>query len=137
VRGLALAALGFRVVINDTVLGHMAYPVMTLIFIGQNFKPYSEMYLVAIAWMYVVLMMAVVEAMSAQGTVLGALVTLTLYGLLPLGIVLYLMGTPQRRKQRLREEAQAEADASTAASASADGSDHAAAEAVAPVRKET
>ncbi len=115
----------------------MAYPVMTLIFIGQNFKPYSEMYLVAIAWMYVVLMMAVVEAMSAQGTVLGALVTLTLYGLLPLGIVLYLMGTPQRRKQRLREEAQAEADASTAASASADGSDHAAAEAVAPVRKET
>ena len=95
------------------------------------------MYLVAIAWMYVVLMMAVVEAMSAQGTVLGALVTLTLYGLLPLGIVLYLMGTPQRRKQRLREEAQADAAASATASASADGGDHAAADAVAPVRKET
>ncbi len=95
------------------------------------------MYLVAIAWMYVVLMMAVVEAMSAQGTVLGALVTLTLYGLLPLGIVLYLMGTPQRRKQRLREEAQADAAVSATASASADGSDHAAADAVAPVRKET
>ena len=93
------------------------------------------MYLVAIAWMYVVLMMAVAEAMSAQGTVLGAFVTLTLYGLLPLAIVLYLMGTPQRRKQRLLAEAQALAAAS-APSAAPDGGDHAAADAVATVRKE-
>ena len=58
------------------------------------------MYLVAIAWMYVVLMMAVAEALSSQGTVLGALLTLLLYGLLPLGIVLYIMGTPLRRRTR-------------------------------------
>jgi hypothetical protein len=63
------------------------------------------MYLVAIAWMYVVLMMAVAEAFSPQGSVLGALVTFVLYGLVPLSIVMYLMGTPQRRARRRRAEA--------------------------------
>lgn len=58
------------------------------------------MYLVAIAWMYVVLMMAVAEATSSQGTVMGALFTVLLYGLLPLGILLYIMGTPMRRRAR-------------------------------------
>ena len=66
------------------------------------------MYLVAIAWMYVVLMMAVAEALSTQGTLLGAFFTLLLYGLLPLGVVLYIMGTPLRRRARL---AQAPVDA--------------------------
>lgn len=95
------------------------------------------MYLVAIAWIYVVLMMAVVEALSAQGTVLGALITFMLYGLLPMGIVLYVMGTPQRRRQRLKAEAEADAlAAAAAASAANDGSDHAAADPVAAVRKE-
>jgi predicted membrane channel-forming protein YqfA (hemolysin III family) len=126
-------------VINSTVLGQIAYPVMTPIFIGQNFNPYSDMYLVAIAWIYVVLMMAVAEALSTQGTVLGAFVTFTLYGLLPLSIVLYLMGTPQRRRQRLKEEAQAEttgaAATAEAASAAPDGGDHAPADAVTPVGK--
>ena len=59
------------------------------------------MYLVAIAWMYVVLMMAIVEALSPQGTLLGALFTFALYGLLPLGIVMYLLGTPMRRRARI------------------------------------
>ena len=63
------------------------------------------MYLVAIAWMYVVLMMAVAEATAPNGTVLGAFFTLLLYGLLPLSIVLYLMGTPMRRKARRATEA--------------------------------
>ena len=66
------------------------------------------MYLVAIAWIYVVLMMALAEALSSQGTLLGALFTLLLYGLLPLGVVLYIMGTPLRRRARLAE-AQAQA----------------------------
>ncbi len=61
------------------------------------------MYLVAIAWMYVVLMMAIVEALSPQGTVLGAFFTFALYGLLPMGIVMYLMGTPMRRRARIAE----------------------------------
>ena len=64
------------------------------------------MYLVVIAWMYVVLMMAVAEAASPNGTVLGAIVTFSLYGLLPLSIVVYLMGTPQRRRAIKAAEAQ-------------------------------
>jgi hypothetical protein len=63
------------------------------------------MYLVAIGWIYVVLMMAVAEAMSSQGTVLGAVITFALYGLLPLAIVLYIMGSPMRRRARLAREA--------------------------------
>lgn len=62
------------------------------------------MYLVPIAWMYVVLMMAVAEAMSSNGTILGAVITFVLYGLLPLGILMYLMGTPARRRARLAAE---------------------------------
>jgi len=62
------------------------------------------MYLVAIAWIYVTLMMALAEAMSPQGTVLGAFFTFVLYGLLPLSIVLYLLGTPARRAARRKAE---------------------------------
>ena len=47
------------------------------------------MYLIPIAWFYVALMMAVAEATSTQGTLLGAFFTLLLYGLLPIGLVLY------------------------------------------------
>jgi hypothetical protein len=90
------------------------------------------MYLVAIAWIYVVLMMAVAEAISSQGTVLGAILTFLLYGLLPLGLVLYIMGTPSRKKMRK----QAEAAAAAVTSPAPDGSGHAAGDAVAPERKE-
>lgn len=104
------------------------------------------MYLVAIAWMYVVLMMSVAEATSSQGTVLGALVTFGLYGLLPLSIVMYLLDTPMRRRARLAREAEAERAAMAAAvaedagaaapSAQPDGGSQASCDAVAPVRKE-
>ncbi|MFN7723865.1 MAG: hypothetical protein ACK5QH_02245 [Rubrivivax sp.] len=67
------------------------------------------MHLVAVAWMYVVLMMGIVEAMSTNGTVLGAIFTVLLYGVLPLGIVLYVMGTPGRKAQRRAREAAEEA----------------------------
>ena len=60
------------------------------------------MHLVALAWIYVVLMMALAEALSPNGTVLGAIFTFLLYGLLPLSIVLYVMGTPMRRSARRR-----------------------------------
>jgi len=62
------------------------------------------MTVVAIAWIYVVLMMALVEALSPQGTVLGAVFTFLLYGVLPLAIVLYVLGTPARRRARSRAE---------------------------------
>jgi hypothetical protein len=86
------------------------------------------MYLIAIAWIYVVLMMAVAEALSSQGSVLGAFFTFTLYGALPLAILLYIGGTPGRKRARRAAEA--------AASAAPDGSGHAAGDAVAPERKE-
>ncbi|MBS0442475.1 MAG: hypothetical protein JSR38_11010 [Proteobacteria bacterium] len=92
------------------------------------------MYLVAIAWGYVVLMMAVVEATSSNGTWLGAVFTLLLYGVLPLSIVLYLMNTPHRKRARREAEAR-EAAASTAA-LEPDRRDHAAGDAVAAKREE-
>jgi hypothetical protein len=91
------------------------------------------MHLVAIAWIYVVLMMAVVEAMSPDGTMLGAVFTVLLYGALPLSIVLYVMGTPMRRRARAREQARCQASTSPA---DEDGRSHAAGDTVAPVGKE-
>ena len=88
------------------------------------------MYLVALAWLYVVLMMAVAEAMAPTGTVLGALFTLLLYGVLPLSIVLYLLGTPARRRARRRAEAE------EAASTQPDGSRLPPRDPVAPEREE-
>jgi mannose/fructose/N-acetylgalactosamine-specific phosphotransferase system component IID len=62
------------------------------------------MYLVAIAWLYVAVMMAIAEATHSQGTVLGAIITFVLYGVLPLSLVMYVMGTPLRRRRRLQQE---------------------------------
>lgn len=97
------------------------------------------MYLVAIAWLYVVLMMSVAEAMSTQGSVLGAVITFVLYGLLPLSLVMYVMGTPGRRRARLASEAQPAPAPEQAGPASAqpDGSSHAASALVTPERKES
>ena len=89
------------------------------------------MYLVAIGWFYVVLMMSVAEATSSNGTVLGAVITFVLYGVLPVSILMYLLGTPMRAKARRQREAQA-----GSAALEPDGGGHAAGEAVAPERKE-
>jgi hypothetical protein len=62
------------------------------------------MYLVAIGWLYVALMMAVAEAAHPNGSVLGGIVTFLFYGVMPTGLVLYLMGTPLRRKALRRQE---------------------------------
>lgn len=94
------------------------------------------MFLVTIAWMYVVLMVAVVEATSPQGTLLGALFTLLLYGLLPLGIVLYLMSSPARKRLRREREGLAASESGAAAPLDPDGGSHAPGDAVAPERKE-
>ena len=69
------------------------------------------MHLIAVAWIYVVLMMSVAEALSSQGTVLGAIFTFLLYGALPLAIVLYIAGTPGRKRARRAAEMVAEASA--------------------------
>jgi mannose/fructose/N-acetylgalactosamine-specific phosphotransferase system component IID len=62
------------------------------------------MYIVAIAWIYVALMMSVAEATNTNGTVLGGIVTFILYGILPTAIIIYIMGTPQRKRARLALE---------------------------------
>jgi len=91
------------------------------------------MHLVALAWIYVVLMMALAEALSPNGSVLGAVITFVLYGVLPLSIVLYILGAPMRRSARHR----ALARESRASAADPDGGGQAASDAVAPVRKES
>jgi mannose/fructose/N-acetylgalactosamine-specific phosphotransferase system component IID len=94
------------------------------------------MYLLAIAWLYVALMMALAEATSTQGSVLGALVTFLLYGLLPLSLTLYLMATPQRRAARRKAERLEQQRLAEAASAQRDDGGHAPAEPLAPVGEE-
>lgn len=60
------------------------------------------MYLVPLAWLYVVLMMSVAEATNTNGTVLGAVITFVLYGVIPIALVMYILGTPAR-KRAIRE----------------------------------
>jgi hypothetical protein len=91
------------------------------------------MYVVAIAWIYVVVMMAAVEATSPNGSVLGAFFTLLFYGALPLSIVLYVMATPMRRRARIAAERTAEARPSL----EPDSGGHAPGDPVTPERKES
>lgn len=63
------------------------------------------MYLVLIAWIYVAFMMAIAEATSPVGSLLGAAFTFLLYGVLPMSVVGYIMGAPARRRARKAKEA--------------------------------
>lgn len=81
----------------------------------------QPMYLILIAWLYVAVMMALSEATSPVGSVLGAFITFLLYGLLPMALVGYILGTPER-KRRLHRQRQAQQqawDAEQAAKAAA------------------
>ena len=71
------------------------------------------MYLIVIAWMYVVLMMSVAEATHPTGTLLGALITFVLYGVGPVALVVYVMRAPARRKAIKAREAAEAAEATT------------------------
>lgn len=62
------------------------------------------MHIIAIGWMFVVMLMTLVEATSPGGSLLGAAITFVLYGVLPLSIVLYILGTPGRKRARRRAE---------------------------------
>ena len=71
-------------------------------------------------WLYVALMMAVAEATNDNGTVLGGVITFVLYGLGPVLLVLYLMGSPSRRRAiKANEAALATTQATTLASTDA------------------
>jgi hypothetical protein len=92
------------------------------------------MYLVPIAWLYVTVIMAVVEANSPNGTLLGALITFLFYGAGPIALVMYVMGTPARRRAIKSREAAEQSLAPT--SDQPDAGSEPAADPVAPVRKE-
>lgn len=105
------------------------------------------MYIIPIAWLYVAVMMAIAEATNSNGSILGAIVTFVFYGLLPIGLILYFMGAPGRKRAiRARDAAElqaAQANAATTptsdtqASPQPDAGSLASADAVAPVGKET
>jgi uncharacterized membrane protein len=118
----------------------------------------TNMWIIAIAWMYVALMMSMAEATSADGTVLGAIVTFVFYGLAPMALVMYLLSTPARRRALRQREAQEAQQAqkhakqmsideaggpdaavvmtATVASENVDGGGLPASDAIAPERKE-
>lgn len=70
------------------------------------------MYIVALAWIYVVFMMSITEQSVTAG-----IMTFLLYGVLPVAIILYVMGTPQRRRKRREAEKLQEAQLQSTASA--------------------
>ena len=86
------------------------------------------MFLIAIGWLYVALMMAVAEANHPNGTVLGAVFTFVLYGLGPVALILYFGGRKSWRIARERREAQSSGEPDAGGETPADP--------VPPVRKE-
>lgn len=56
------------------------------------------MYIIAIAWMYVVVLMAATEKSIAAG-----LLTFLFYGLLPCALLLWLLGVKHRRHKQNRQ----------------------------------
>lgn len=68
------------------------------------------LYLVAIAWVYVVLLMAMTEVSFIAGVM-----TFFFYCAFPLSVLLYVMGTPLRkRKRQAAEKFKRNAEAETA-----------------------
>ncbi len=59
------------------------------------------MYIIAIGWLYITLLMAATEPSLTAGVL-----TFSLYGALPLGLLLWLLGTPQRRRNQDKKSSQ-------------------------------
>ncbi len=57
------------------------------------------MYIVAVGWIYVVLMMSITETSAVAG-----IMTFLFYGVVPVAIILYLMGGPERKRRRAAAE---------------------------------
>ncbi|MBY0340998.1 MAG: hypothetical protein K2Q19_07515 [Rhodocyclaceae bacterium] len=55
------------------------------------------MYIIVIAWLYVIVLMAATEK-----TVVAGLLTLIFYGLAPVALFVWIFGTPGRRRARRR-----------------------------------
>jgi len=59
----------------------------------------APMYIIAIGWLWVALMMAITEA-----NVVAGILSFVFYGLLPCALLLWLLGTPARRRRRAQDE---------------------------------
>lgn len=57
------------------------------------------MYIIAIGWLYITVLMAATEK-----TVLAGVLSLFFYGLAPVALMLWIFGTPARRRARLAAE---------------------------------
>lgn len=76
------------------------------------------MYIVAIAWLYVVVLMA-----ATEHSLVGALLSIVFYALVPLAILLWLFGTPERRRRAARSGAPAASGLADQPVGQADGAD--------------
>ena len=56
------------------------------------------MYIIAIAWLYVTLMMAATEPSITAGVL-----TFAFYGLLPCALFIWIIGTPQRKRNKQKQ----------------------------------
>lgn len=70
-----------------------------LIFYKSLFN--SFMYIVVIAWLYITLLMAFTEANITAGVL-----TFLFYGLFPCALFVWILGTPQRRRNKLKQDNQ-------------------------------
>ena len=53
------------------------------------------MYIITIGWIWVVFMMSITES-----SIVAGLMTFVFYGILPCGLLMYLLGTPARRRRQ-------------------------------------
>ena len=93
------------------------------------------LFIVTIGWLYVALLMALAEAAPSNGSVVGAIVTFVLYGVMPVCIVGYILATPARKRARRARELAGQL-APQRDSGAPDASGETPADPVAPVGKE-
>ena len=67
------------------------------------------MFIVAIGWIYVVLMMSITETTAVAGVM-----TFILYGLVPVALLLYISGGRQRKRRRASAEQERQRQAEAA-----------------------
>ncbi len=84
------------------------------------------MYIIAIGWLYVTLLVA-----ANEPTIFSGVISFLFYGLLPCSLLIWISGTKVRRQRRAYREAQ------LARSAQPDQAGHPAGDAVTPVGEET
>lgn len=63
------------------------------------------MYLIALAWMYVTLIMA-----ASENSVVAGILTFVFYGALPCGLLLWLLGKPGRKRRKTRQSVEEQLD---------------------------